>query len=125
MAVPSPVAGPASLTAISHSASMKYMMFARVFMFVRSSCSRIHECRSSSISRFLSAYTAAFWIEVCDALRCDSSVVKRWRTSKGSAIVRAARMCRKQYVWCSLGKLGSGVWMWRAECMRQWCGIAR
>ena len=39
------------------------------------------------MSLYLSAYKAAFWEDVMEALRCWSWEVKRMRTSKGSAIV--------------------------------------
>lgn len=36
----------------------------------RSTCSRMHECRSSSISLYLRAYCAAFCAEETDAFKC-------------------------------------------------------
>jgi hypothetical protein len=52
-----------------------------------SSCSKMHECKSSAISRYFKAYWAAFCADVTDALSWRKWWVKRMRTSKGSAIL--------------------------------------
>lgn len=54
-----------------------------------SSDSRMHECRSSSMSRCLSANEAVFMLLVVEADRCVRRLVKRNRTSNGSAMVGA------------------------------------
>lgn len=52
-----------------------------------SNCSRMQECKSSAMSRYFRAYCAAFCAEVTDALSWRSWLVKRIRTSNGSAMV--------------------------------------
>ena len=47
----------------------------------------MQECRSSSMSRCLSAYWAHRILAVLEAERWESKFVKRRRTSKGSAMV--------------------------------------
>lgn len=56
-----------------------------------SSCSTIHEWRSSSMSLYRRAYCAAFCVAVTEAFMCCSSFVNRMRTSNGSAIFNKVR----------------------------------
>lgn len=64
-------------------------MFARLFIEVEepeSSDSRMQLCKSSSMSLCFSAKEAVFMLAVWDALRCVKRLMKRIRTSNGSAI---------------------------------------